>query len=168
MHEATVCHLLRGEGDDQEILLAERASLFCNGIWNGPGGKMKEGERPLTCLARETMEEIGVRIARKSARHFATVDFYHPYHNEHRLEWRVHFFRVTVWTGEPNPKEGFSRFSWFKHKDLPYDKMMADQKVWVPLTLNGTASGRLLMAEIYYGDAELRTIDRGSFRFISA
>jgi 8-oxo-dGTP pyrophosphatase MutT (NUDIX family) len=86
MHEATVCHLQRGVGDTAEILLGRRVSLFANGFWNGPGGKFKNGETILECLRREVREEVGVRVNTSKAKHFATVDFFHPCSQGYSLE----------------------------------------------------------------------------------
>ena len=52
MREATVCHLLRGLGQDTEVLLCKRQSLFFNGVWNGPGGKLEPGETIFKCGCR--------------------------------------------------------------------------------------------------------------------
>lgn len=168
MYEATVCNLVRTteEGVD-ETLLGKRMSLFRNGIWSGPGGKFKHPrEKPLTCLARETKEEIGIKIDRDSAVQYATVDFYHPYKSELHLEWRVHFFTVTKWNGEPSPVEGFSELKWFPRKKLPFDIMMPCQRVWVPITNNFNLPGRVLMANINYADKDGKVVDSGEFKFV--
>ncbi len=167
MKEATVGHLLRGSGDQQEVLLGRReADLFCGGIWNGAGGKMRKSESPRVGLRREIEEEWGVRIDIRTLVHFATLDFYHPHlSGEHSLEWRVHFYQVTTWQGEPRLIEGFSELKWFKRSAMPYEEMNIDNQVWLPMTQNGIASGRLLMGEVFYGDAGMKTIDKVAFRF---
>ena len=167
MHEATVGHLLRGEGDDQEILLGKRNSHFCHGMWNGAGGKMKPDEKPLVGLRREIKEEWNARIDVKSARHFASVDFYHPYPNgEHRLDWRVHFYQVTSWTGKLRIIEGFSEFRWFKLNDMPYREMNIDNRMWIPIAHDGLAAGKVFKGEVFYGDSQMKSFDRISFQLV--
>ena len=165
MFEATVCHLLRGSGNDKEVLLGQRSGLFCNGIWNGPGGKLKPGETILSCLKREVLEEIGIRVKLSSVEHFATVDFYHKYGRRHKLEWRVHYFSAIDWKGELRSIREFSKLDWFPLRNLPYEQMMADQRVWLPLTFI-SPPGKLLAVKIFYADEHLKAVEKGFFRFI--
>ena len=166
MKEATVCHLLRRNGHGEEVLLGKRAELFSTGRWNGPGGKMWKRERILTNARRETRDEVGVELDLGSAVHFATVDFYHPFSDGTRHEWRVHFIRFTSWTGEPKPI-GFSEIDWFVYANLPYEKMMADEKFWMPIALIESSRKLKLLGTVYYADLELKTISEMSFKFVA-
>ncbi|MFA6432268.1 MAG: NUDIX domain-containing protein [Candidatus Paceibacterota bacterium] len=165
MHEATVCHLLRGDNGNTEVLLGERSGLFANNKWNGPGGKLRGSEGVRHCLKREVKEEVGSTIDLSSVEHFATVDFYHKFLMEHRLEWTVHFLTATRWTGEPRPLDGFNRLEWCPYDDLPYDRLMSDQIAWLPLALR-RQPGKLLLGEIFYAGDESSPVERGTFRFV--
>lgn len=162
MHEATVCYLLR-EGGNQ-TLLGKRATLFLNGIWNGPGGKKKPGENILSCLKRETKEETGVTIDIESARCFAINNIWLPQGGKHVLEWRVHFFLVKSWSGEPQALDGFDEVKWFPLQNLPYKEMMPDQGIWLPCMIN-SGWARMIECDVYYADREQRTVQKGSFKF---
>ena len=167
MHEATVGHLLRENGSGLEVLLGERSSLFCDGTWNGAGGKFEVGEDMFACARREALEEIGVKIIKSSTKHFASIDFYHPSEKSpsgFSLEWRVHFFRVTEWRGEPRCLKGFWQIKWFPIHALPYELMMIDCPSWLPVAIH-RGKGKLLLAEIFYG-ARMETVVKGSFRFV--
>lgn len=168
MREATVCHLQRENSNGVEILLGKRSSLFCNGLWNGPGGKLDPGESIGTCLRREVKEEIGVVIDLKSARHYASVDFHYPTDtpNQYSWDWRVHYFTVRHWQGEPQIREGFSELRWFPLSALPFAEMVADQKIWLPMAWNAGQT-RLLQAEIFYADREAKTVGKGTFSFLT-
>ncbi|REJ10430.1 NUDIX hydrolase [Halobacillus trueperi] len=49
----TICFIKR----DEEVLLLNRNSPPVQGMWNGVGGKMEEGESPLSSVQREVAEE---------------------------------------------------------------------------------------------------------------
>lgn len=47
-----------------QVLIAKRpASGLLPGMWEFPGGKQEEGENLSTCLQREIMEELGLRVS---------------------------------------------------------------------------------------------------------
>jgi 8-oxo-dGTP pyrophosphatase MutT (NUDIX family) len=53
----TVCFLTRGE----QVLLLHRSSPPNRGLWNGVGGHIEPGERPLASALREVREETGYK-----------------------------------------------------------------------------------------------------------
>ena len=69
------------------------------GYWEFPGGKIEPGESAAEALARELMEEIGIRPTALSP--WITRVF----HYTHAVV-RLSFFRVTAWDGEPEGLEG--------------------------------------------------------------
>ncbi len=51
---------------DGLVLAAQRSETMSMPLkWEFPGGKMKEGEEPDTCLKRELMEEMGITVIMK-------------------------------------------------------------------------------------------------------
>jgi 8-oxo-dGTP diphosphatase len=50
--------------EDGRILLQQRpGGKAMAGLWEFPGGKVEEGERPEAALVRELREELGIRLA---------------------------------------------------------------------------------------------------------
>lgn len=86
--------LLRTDGT---FLLARRpVGKVWEGYWEFPGGKIEQGEPPMSALARELREELGIQVQRV-----------YPWIRRGYL----HFYRVTRWQGEPQPMEN-QELSW--------------------------------------------------------
>jgi 8-oxo-dGTP diphosphatase len=87
------------EKPDGEFLLAQRpVGKVYPGFWEFPGGKIEPGESPRAALDRELEEELGIRVRE------ATPWITRVYAYTHATV-RLHFFRVSVWEGEPRPLE---------------------------------------------------------------
>ncbi|HET7833044.1 MAG TPA: Nudix family hydrolase [Gallionella sp.] len=90
---------------DGSFLLAQRPpDKIWAGYWEFPGGKIETGETPYHALVRELQEELGITV--KTAYPWITRIFTYPH-----ATVRLHFFRVTEWSGELHPHEG-QEFSW--------------------------------------------------------
>ena len=77
------------------ILIARRSSAgHLAGKWELPGGKVKEGETPEQCLARELREELNLSV---SVGEFLGTSNYRYDHM--RIELLL--YRVTLMSGEP-------------------------------------------------------------------
>jgi 8-oxo-dGTP diphosphatase len=100
--------LLRPDGS---YLLAQRPK---GKIWAGyyefPGGKLESGESALQALQRELHEELGITV--QSADPWITRIFTYPH-----ATVRLHFFRVSAWSGVLYPHEG-QQFAWQQAHDL--------------------------------------------------
>lgn len=162
---ATVCFLRQRVGDSVRVLLGERLSIRFNGIWNAPGGHLNPKETIARCAIREVWEEIRVKVVRPSLKHFATIDFHYPNSSGHFHGWTVHYLWINQWEGDPQPVDGFSKVEWFDLDDLPYKRMMADQKVWLA-TAVADKSGRFFTGSIFYGDPDSKIIEKCSFEFV--
>ncbi|MBI3480949.1 MAG: Nudix family hydrolase [Nitrosomonadales bacterium] len=90
---------------DNSFLLAQRPSdKIWAGYWEFPGGKVEPGETPYHALVRELREELGITVT--TAYPWLTRVFTYPH-----ATVRLHFFRVTAWSGELHPHEG-QQFAW--------------------------------------------------------
>ena len=93
------------ERADGSFLLAQRPpGKVYAGWWEFPGGKVEAGEPLARALARELLEELGIRVAKA----YPWITRVHVY--EHATVM-IHFFRVVEWQGEPHPHEG-QAFVW--------------------------------------------------------
>ncbi len=101
--EVAVGVLLRPDGG---FLLASRPEgKPYAGYWEFPGGKLEAGETVAQALARELHEELGIVI--HDALPWVTIEHVYPH-----AHVRLHFTRVTRWSGELVAREG-QQFDWF-------------------------------------------------------
>jgi len=135
MKDSTLCYIFRGE----DILLQKKApGLFGAEKWNAPGGKVKFAESPEKTAKREVKEETGLIV--NDIKNVGVLNFM-----EEGGKWfAVHVFKTSSYSGEmKDSQEG--KLKWFSTKNLPYEEMWSDDKIWLPhLLANKTFQGAFL------------------------
>lgn len=127
--DSTLSVIVRGN----KILLAMKKRGHGEGKINGPGGKVEAGESVIEAMVRETEEELFVRpteFYKAGLFHFKEFSKGEP-----RL-LHVHTYFVTDFEGEPKESNEMSPI-WYDLDSIPYDKMFADDSLWLPMVLNG-------------------------------
>ena len=126
MRQATLLFLI----EDDHILLAMKKRGFGAGLWNGVGGKVKDGETVTAAAIRECREEIDVtpvgmwQVGRLAFTVEGRPDYGHD----------IHIFRCEHWKGTPQETDEM-RPQWFKVAEIPYEQMWADDRIWLPYFL---------------------------------
>lgn len=98
------------------------------GCLNFPGGKKEPGEDMRACVIRETFEETGITVKNPvevGYIEFPTMDFY------------VHVFKSTEFSGKLTPRAEEVDVFWQDKNAVPYDRMRAADKDFLPLILSG-------------------------------
>jgi len=129
LRQATLCFLIK----DNQILLAMKKRGFAVGKWNGAGGKRKPEDKNIEATAkREMFEETTIKP--KELKKIGVLNFYF----ENKSDWneQVIVYITNTWDGNPTETEEMSP-RWFSVKEIPYDKMWEDDKLWLPKVLEG-------------------------------
>ena len=123
---ATLLYLFDGD----KVLLIDKKTGLGKGMVNAPGGHVEEGETAREAAMREITEETGLSVPSveyKGKLEFQFVD---------GLRMRGYIFFAYEHTGELTETDEANPF-WVPVAQLPYDRMWADDELWIPLALKG-------------------------------
>ena len=108
---------------DGRVLVAQRPEgKPMAGLWEFPGGKVKEGETPEFALCREIEEELGIEVRECC---FVPVAFASHSYSDFHLVMPLYVCRM--WKGTPMSREG-QNLKWCKINEL-YQLPMPDADV---------------------------------------
>ena len=117
---------------DNQILLAMKKRGFGADRYNGVGGKISPNETIEQALVRECQEEISV-----TPLNFTPVAEHKFYGGENDpFLMHVYVYFSTEWKGEPVESEEMAP-EWFDITKIPYERMWSDDRLWLPLVLEG-------------------------------
>lgn len=123
---ATLMFIIR----DGKVLLIEKLTGIGQGKVNGPGGKIDPGETALQAVVRECQEELHITPkdpVKVGELHFAMSDI---------PDIHCHVFIASDFEGEPTPTREANPM-WTPVDEVPYAKMWADDRHWLPQVLEG-------------------------------
>ncbi len=123
----TLC--LVHEGD--HVLLGMKKRGFGNGLWNGFGGKVEQGETIEEAAIRELHEEAGIHATQLDKRGCLLFIF-----ENDPTTLEIHVFRIDAFSGEPIETEEMAP-RWYHMHAIPLEQMWPDDKHWYPLYLEG-------------------------------
>jgi len=127
---------------EDRILLGLKKRGFGIDKWNGFGGKVEENEAIEDATKREVFEESQITV--NAIEKMGVLNFSWK-GKEGILE--VNIFKAFDFLGIPTETDEMKP-QWFLIKDIPYEKMWADDKYWLPLFLeNKKFSGEFLFDE---------------------
>ena len=123
---ATILFVIRAA----EILLIHKKRGLGAGKVNGPGGRLESGESTRDCAIREVQEELRViplGVAQRGELSFQFVDGY-----------SIHatVFVANGCDGEAQETDEAAPL-WTPVDRIPYDRMWADDRLWLPRLLAG-------------------------------
>ncbi len=125
--QATLLFVTR---DEQILLIHKKRGLGAGNI-NGPGGRLEPGETPIEAAVREVEEELCITptgVSYAGELFFQFVD---------GLSIHGIVFTATGYEGTPTETDEATPL-WTPLDQIPYDRMWADDRHWIPLMLNQT------------------------------
>ena len=138
VYDVCVVYLVRTRrtlfGTRDEILLGEKLTGLGTGKFVGAGGKLEEGEDARTAAVREVEEELGVVIDPADLEPISLITY--PFIDRDEWSQRSHGFVVRRWQGAPRASEELAP-RWFDQRRIPFDRMWADARTWLPGALAG-------------------------------
>ncbi len=114
---------------DDRVLIAQRPEgKALAGLWEFPGGKIDQGERPEAALIRELQEELGITVKEACLAPLTFASYAYP---EFHLLMPLYVCRR--WEGFVQSREG-QALKWVRAKDLrEYPMPPADEPLIPPL-----------------------------------
>ena len=115
---------------DNRVLLIHKKRGLGAGKINAPGGRIEPSETALQAAVRETQEEVGVtpsHLEERAMLRFAFTDGY---------GLNCHVFIAHDAEGALQETDEALPF-WCEQPEIPYGRMWADDRVWLPLALEG-------------------------------
>lgn len=116
--------------DGDQVLFIDKKRGLGHGKVNGPGGRLESGESPYEAAVRETREEVGLVVGQLTEQ--ALLQF--VFTNGYTLEVTV--FTTESYSGEMMETDEARPF-WCKRSEIPYHRMWADDRIWLPKVLAG-------------------------------
>ena len=123
---ANLVFITRGD----EVLLIHKKTGLGAGKINGPGGKLEPGETAVEAAVREVQEELLItplQLEERGVLHFDFVD---------GLKLHCTVFHASGYEGDPRETRE-ARPQWFAIDSIPYERMWADDRYWLPQMLEG-------------------------------
>lgn len=143
VHQATLVFVVHAG----KVLLIRKKRGLGAGKINGPGGKLDPGETAQQCAHREVFEELCIRIS--SSNNVGRLRF--QFADDYSIDVQV--FIATEFEGTPTETLEAAPL-WFEPRQIPYNEMWADDRIWLPRVLSGEhVDGRF----IFDGDALLES-----------
>ncbi|KAG0039948.1 hypothetical protein BGZ82_006061 [Podila clonocystis] len=119
--------------DNHKILLGYKKRGFGAHLWNGFGGKVEPGETVRQGALRELKEEAGITVDDHKLQKAGILLF--VFEND-PVGLETHIYKAHEYHGQICECDEM-RPQWFDIKDIPYEQMWEDDKIWLPELLKG-------------------------------
>jgi 8-oxo-dGTP diphosphatase len=120
------CALVDADG---RVLIARRPEgKAMAGLWEFPGGKVEDDERPEDCVIRELREELGIDVTKACLAPLSFASHAYP-----EFDLLMPLYVCRRWNGRVEPREG-QELAWVRPVRLrDYPMPPADEPLIAPL-----------------------------------
>jgi len=163
LHKAVIVFIMFGN----MVLLAIKNEKIGKGLWNGYGGGIEpEDLTPEDTAVRETSEETdyGVTIKKEHLTQVADINFHNTKEDGSTFVLNAKVYVVNKHSGTPKPSKEMSNPTWFNKSNLPLDKMMPADKIWVPIVL----SGKKIKFKVSFGPHQAYMIGEPEIEYVDS
>ena len=112
------------------ILLIHKKTGLGEGMISAPGGRIEKGESPEASAIRECQEEVSLSPLNPEKR----VELHFQFTSGHSIYGDAFFSEA--WEGEMAESDEADPF-WCDLDKIPWEQMWEDDKLWLPLALEG-------------------------------
>jgi len=141
---------------EDKIYLALKKRKIGEGCLNGYGGGMEpEDKDPEDCALRELRDESGLIGKKEDLEKAAVLYFKNQKTDGSVFECKVHIYFLHAWTGNAVETDEMGLPAPYDRNDLPFDRMMPADKIWVPLIVKG----KKIIAHAAYGPFQKELLD---------
>jgi len=138
VYDVCVVYLVRERrtwrGRRTEVLLGEKLTGLGVGKLVGAGGKVETGEDARTAAVREVAEELGVVVDAADLEPISRITY--PFVDKAEWSQRSFGFIARTWSETPTASTELAP-RWFPVDRIPFDRMWADARLWLPRALAG-------------------------------
>ena len=131
MEKIETCLLLLKK--DNKLLMSEKKRGFGQGKLVNIGGKLKNGESPEEAIIRETKEEVNIDLT--NIEKIGKINFV-EYYKGVQENVIMHIFEGKEFGGNLIESDEVKPL-WIDCDNIPYEKMLPDNKFWFPIVLEG-------------------------------
>jgi len=167
--DATLVFLVRGEGEEREVLLAKKVRKLIVDCPNGFGGSINKRETPRACAVRELRKESGLVAMKKDLEFVGVMTFHNQREGGSEFVVRVYIFILKKWRGRFKlKKDEMADAKWYKVsiQKMPFAKMAPSDIFWIPLIF----AGKKIKGQVLHGPGQktlLRTPEIKVVKYLS-
>jgi len=140
------------------IKMAEQVGGIGDGCIRGFGGSIEPPETPAMCAARETHEESEAEVTPVNMTKSAELICHNVYKNGRPWIAFVNVFFTNKWVNDFTSTWEMRSPTWYRITNLPYDRLMPGDRIWLPILTASIIAGRKYRIEVFYtyGQKKLR------------
>lgn len=154
---------------NNKILLGLKQKKVSVGLYSGYGGKQNKNEKIEQTAIREFVEETGMEtvVDKKDLKPVGVIDFTLNQKNQEVFKMKVFIYILKELKGSLKNNDEMKEHTWFDIDKIPYEKMLPDNKIFLPKILGGEFFvGKISTYDNKILEADLKSISLEELNYI--